>query len=388
MDWGTHKFLVSLGPEITIKSKNTKDYFLDVLWIHLGSRLSKAGFTYQVHPFAGRYLVEVPEKAFHILTTQFGISKVARFVPIKDLTDFSWLNFIVPKKTFTYVVYVDRVEAPWSKSELLNYKREVLAQLESLAQRNLDFWDNHPCQHFEIRLEARKEGIIAIYDKTDAPSGYPVGVGGHVLHLFSGGPDSVLAALFMARRGQKVTLLFLDDGVEGRFNLVEEAACKVAYFMPDMCVELIAVNYGPTLERLKESAAKRALCLLCKSCMYFVASKLADEIGAHAISTGEILGEQASQTVYSLNFIHRFSEKLLLRPLIGMCKEEVFEYLSKFRISESFAMPRCPYSPKRPLTGPKTGFLKKFHPGKFFSGIEYKNYKIFANCFGEDKNGS
>ncbi len=375
---GDSRFLVSLGSEISVKSKGTKRFFIEALWKHLGSRLEICGYTFKVSPFGGRFLVETSENALHILKSQFGLSKVLRFLLLRDTGDLSFVGNLVPERPFTYVVYVDAVVPPWSKDEVMSFKKGILRRLKELSEMALERWDNYPCERLELRIEAVNDGILVIYEQLEAPSGYPVGVGGRVLHLFSGGPDSVLSAILVARRGQSVTLLFFDDGVEGRYQKVFSAAQRVAYFMPGMEVELLVVPYRDILNEIARKVPSRAMCLFCKSTMLFIASEIAEKLRAVAISTGDILGEQASQTVFSMDFISRFSNKLLLRPLSGMCKEEIFELLRTFGVKEAFSMPSCNWAPKRPFSKPEETLLSRFDVRNFVDRYTVDSVRVRA----------
>ena len=196
--------------------------------------------------------------------------------------------------------------------------------------------------------------------------GFPVGVGGKVVVLFSGGPDSVLASLLVARRGNDVVLLFLDDGVEGRWERAKEAAKRVAYFLPEAKVCLYRAGFSDGLRMLQDSVRKRFMCFFCRATMLRVAEVVAKREGCLAVATGEIMGEQASQTYAALGLLSRVVEIPLYRPLICFNKEEVFEWLDRFGAKDdrNFSMPACPFVPKRVATRPEVSLSRLVRTAK------------------------
>ena len=74
----------------------------------------------------------------------------------------------------------------------------------------------------------------------------------------------------------------------------------------------------------------RQTCLLCRMQMFIKAEMYAQQVGADIIVTGEILGEQASQTLDNLPIVISKIEILVFRPLIGYNKEEVVQLSKKW----------------------------------------------------------
>ncbi len=339
--------MVSLSSDIILKSLGTRNHLESLLWEHFSSRASSIGISYSKNTVGGRYLIEGEGPLLDLLQSQFGFSKIYRCLWING-EDVDWVSKIAPKGPFTFVVYA-------KSTSLVPLKRWILEKLKELAFERLSLWDNRPCGRIEIRLEEVEGKVLVLWDARSGLGGLPLGSGGDVVHLFSGGPDSVLAALMMVRRGQNVHLLFMDDGEVERFDRVRYAAEKVAYFMRDMKVRLVRVPFKDTLELISSEAPSRHTCLFCKAFMLLVASKLADEIDAVGISSGDMLGEQASQTPYNLLYINSVATLPVYRPLAGFNKEEVFDFLKRFGVEDerNFNMPSCPFVPKRPVAKPR-----------------------------------
>ncbi len=310
--------ILSPGAEITLKSPGTRRAFLEALERHLKSRLEVVS-SVPVIRMGVRFLLPWRDEVIPVLRTQFGLSVLYRYTRVDG-------------------------DAPEG-----------------------------------AEVEMTEWGVLALHHKERLPGGYPVGVGGSVLQLFSGGPDSVLASLLMARRGQRVSLLFMDTGA-GR-DFVLDSARDVAFFMPGMEVELFIVHFVPVLEKLKGAVPSRMFCLFCKGAMLHLASRIAKEHGFQAVSTGEILGEQASQTLPAVTFIERASEVSVLRPLVAFNKEEVFENLRRFHLKGDYSMPSCPHRPKRVATVPRVGldrFLRTVRAAVKSSGVRVERIRVRA----------
>jgi thiamine biosynthesis protein ThiI len=90
--------------------------------------------------------------------------------------------------------------------------------------------------------------------------------------------------------------------------------------------------------------------------MYRVAEKIAQREGAQAILTGEIIGEHASQTLTNLRVINTaVTQVVILRPLIGMNKQEVEELARKIGTFDVSTKPAscCTGPPPKPRTKAK-----------------------------------
>ena len=329
-----NRYIVSFSQEISVKSKGTKEHFMSKVKEVLVNRAKKAGAFINIKPLGFRLVVDCDELGFKVLTTQFGLSRLASFLRVR-LDDLGKR----PDSTNT--------SAPSLKVKKWFDKRRD----EKLFEHVKAFCNGSGV--FEV--EFYEDEIFILSNPIRLLGGFPVGVGGRVLQLFSGGPDSVLATLLLARRGQEVVLLYMDTGCGG-WNALVDAAKSTAFFMPDLSIRLLRVDYRPFLDEICSSVSSRHICLYCKAVMLKIAEKLASRYKADAVSTGEIIGEQASQTLPILSFLSHVSEKWVVRPLAAFNKEEVFERLKAFGFKSSFSMPECPYYPKRPITFPLVSY--------------------------------
>ncbi len=356
-------WLVSVSGEIGTKQTGTQKMLRQVFGEHLSSRIKSAGEEASIREIRGRYLVQGEGDLESLLLSQFGIGKVARLyahLPL-DIARWPWEE-LLPKRVFTYVVY-------WAKGCPLDFiqlvkplKAALLSYLETQARERLKSWDNHPPERLEFYLAPglEKGSFWVLVNPVPGPGGFPVDQGQPgVLVLFSGGPDSLLAAYLLGRRGQNVALLFLDDGAPGRWQAVSQAAKHLAYFFPAQTLTLWRMPYQKALETIFAKAPKRSRCLWCKQTMLLLAAAWARKNGFHAVATGEILGEQASQTLPALK-AYDPDGVLLLRPVLAFTKEEVLARLKALGLKNvaQQKLPPCGYAPKHPRTQPKEPLLQ------------------------------
>ena len=178
------------------------------------------------------------------------------------------------------------------------------------------------------------------------------------ISLLSGGLDSPIAAYVMIKRGfTPVFLTFLtsDDYEDSLKKKVIKIVNNLTTFTDDK-LKIYFINHDNNLEGFKQTCDRKLTCVLCKRLMIRIAKQLGKLEGTNIIVTGDILGEQASQTLdnlYSYNNI--IQDFILLRPLIGCDKQEVININKQIGLyntsSESSA--GCQFNPQYPETHAK-----------------------------------
>lgn len=137
---------------------------------------------------------------------------------------------------------------------------------------------------------------------------------------------------------------------------IENIANKLVHsFQSQQSFDLYIVPHGEDLgEIINNSEDEKITCVLCKRLMLKKAEYFANQIGATLIATGDILGEQASQTIDNLKLVENaLSNTRLIRPNIGLNKEEVISISRKigtYQHSELAAKFTCTAVPIKPVT--------------------------------------
>ena len=148
--------------------------------------------------------------------------------------------------------------------------------------------------------------------------------------LISGGIDSPVAVSMMASK-YNIILVHLDNKpyapkiVKKKVKMLADQLRKTT----KQKMPLYMVPHGPNLKRFLLAPDRKMLCVMCRRMMYRIANEIAEKEKAKAIITGEALAQVASQTLSNLNVENYVSKLPVLRPLIGLDKEEIIEIAKK-----------------------------------------------------------
>lgn len=148
-----------------------------------------------------------------------------------------------------------------------------------------------------------------------------------VLVLFSGGIDSPVAAWFLLRMGFKVHMVLFNLGGDRHVY----GALRVAKVLTDKWIfgynpKLYVIDLRCLIMKLALNLREDHMVIAMRRIMMKVSSRLAKRIDAKALVTGESLGQVASQTLHNLSVINKASEIPVIRPLIGLDKEDIIRY--------------------------------------------------------------
>ncbi len=180
--------------------------------------------------------------------------------------------------------------------------------------------------------------------------------------LLSSGIDSPVAIYLMLRKGFEVTPIHFRQSRTKESKVLE--LCEILGRYGELDEPVIVDAYeeqGAVFSKLSEIRKAKWTCLFCKYTMLRKACRLAHEIGAKAIITGDSLGQVASQTLDNLMVISTASDLPILRPLIGLDKEEIIKIakeIGTFEISIRSEEP-CPFVPKYPVIRGSLGEFKR-----------------------------
>jgi len=175
-----------------------------------------------------------------------------------------------------------------------------------------------------VHVEVLRDHAFYYFDKQRGPGGLPIGVGGRVACLMSGGIDSPVAAWRMMRRGCRVQLIHFHG-----YPFVSSASLEKARELTSVLTRyqhhtrLYHVAFGEIQRRIVVSAPAPLRTVIYRRLMLRIAERLANWEGGRVLVTGESLGQVASQTLENVTVIGRAASMPVLRPLIAMDKEEV-----------------------------------------------------------------
>jgi thiamine biosynthesis protein ThiI len=192
----------------------------------------------------------------------------------------------------------------------------------------------------------------------DGPGGMPVGTGGKIALLLSGGIDSPVAGYMLARRGVELEAVYFDSPP----HTSERAKRKVT----DLCgalsrycggIRLHVVHFTDVQEAIYTQCHPEFMTIIMRRFMMRIAERIARAGGAGALATGENLGQVASQTLQSIAATNAVCGMPVFRPLIAWDKAEI---VKKAREIGTYEISILPYEdcctvfvPRHPVTRPK-----------------------------------
>ena len=214
-----------------------------------------------------------------------------------------------------------------------------------------------------VTVEVRDFGAYIRCGALRGQGGMPVGTSGLATVLISGGIDSPVAAYMMAKRGLKLNAVHFESPpyTSERARLKVEKLLKLVSRYAGS-IEMHTVPLTKIQETIRDDCPEELFTILLRRVMMKISSRIADSTGSGALITGESLGQVASQTMYALGCTDAAATKLVLRPLIGMDKQEIINISRRINTFETSIEPYedcCTvFTPKHPRTKPVLKFVE------------------------------
>jgi tRNA uracil 4-sulfurtransferase len=175
-----------------------------------------------------------------------------------------------------------------------------------------------------VHIEMLPEGAFYFFGKEPGAGGMPSGSGGRVACLLSGGIDSPVAAYRLMRRGCSVLLIhFHSYPILSRAS--QEKVREIASLLTkhQLRSRLMLVPFGELQQQVVLAVPPEMRVVVYRRLMLRIAERLARKGHARALVTGEVIGQVASQTLENLTAIAQATSLEILRPLVGMDKDEI-----------------------------------------------------------------
>lgn len=122
-------------------------------------------------------------------------------------------------------------------------------------------------------------------------------------------------------------------------------------------IKLHVVNFTHVQEEIRDKCPEEYFTIIMRRYMMKIAERLARKTAAVALITGESVAQVASQTLYALGCTDVACELPVLRPVIGMDKNEIIAISRKIGTFETSILPYedcCTvFTPRHPRTKPK-----------------------------------
>ena len=175
-----------------------------------------------------------------------------------------------------------------------------------------------------IYLDIQTRGILLYFDETRAHGGLPVGSSGRVAVMLSGGIDSPVAAWHMMKRGCPATYVHFHSYPLVDRSSIEKAGELVQHLARfQRQSELILAPLAEIQRRIIVETPPAYRVLLYRRFMLRITERLAKQSRVKALVTGESCGQVSSQTIENIAVVDDVANMPVLRPLIGLNKEEI-----------------------------------------------------------------
>ena len=220
-----------------------------------------------------------------------------------------------------------------------------------------------------LSIEVRNEATYIFTKTVLGAGGYPLGVGGKTMHMLSGGIDSPVAAYLMMRRGVSIECIHFASPPYTQMGVIyklEDLLKVLNHYQPR--IRLHIVPFTKIQEAIYDNAPESYCITLMRRMMFRLADALAKRRNCPIISSGESIGQVASQTIHSMHVINAVTNTPVIRPLATTDKVEIIKISKKIGTYDISIRPYedcCTiFTPKAPKTMPHLdeveAFEKKF----------------------------
>jgi len=215
-----------------------------------------------------------------------------------------------------------------------------------------------------IDIHVLTDEALILHERIQGPGGMPTGSAGRAACLISGGIDSPVASYELMKRGASLDFIHFHSAPftsGASVDKVRDLVARLARYQGPST--LFVVPFGELQTELVKNAPAEPRIVLYRRFMLRVAEQLALRRKGLALVTGESLGQVSSQTLANLDSINRVAELPVLRPLIGMDKQEIItraQQIDTFEISIEPDDDCCSYlMPARPATFTRPAHMER-----------------------------
>lgn len=356
--------LVRYG-ELSLKGLN-KNYFIDTLVRNIKNALKHLKSP-KVQKIQGRLIIHIDDSELDAgvegVRHVFGIVSISPAVVIESQLEMIEAETLaqaqarVPFKTF-------RVTAKRGDKRFPIQSPELGRRLGAVILRNVpDIKVDLETPDFNLWVEVREETYI-YHEFIPCNGGLPVGTSGKTALLLSGGIDSPVAGYMMAKRGLSLIGVYF-HAFPYTSDRAKEKVIDLAKIVGRYCgrIKLYVIPFTDIQTKIVELCPDKQTTIIIRRYMMRIADRIAKIESAGSLTTGESLGQVASQTQESLMATGAVTEFPVLRPLIGMDKQEIVTIAQDIGTFETSILPYedcCTiFVPKHPETHPKLTNIEK-----------------------------
>ena len=341
--------------EIALKGRN-RPFFVDKLARNLRRATSDIGGKVQI--MAGRVGIEVPdetpwETVRERMGNVFGIANFSRTrsVPL----DMTALEEAVVASLSQQTFESFRVTARRSYKNFAMNSGAIDRALGAAVQKATGVRVSLEEPDINVFVEVLRDRILYSFERCAGAGGFPVGSSGRVMALMSGGIDSPVAVWRLMKRGCTVIPVhFHAFPLQDHTTIDKTMELARVLTQYQYKTRLLLVPFGEAQQTIVASCPQPLRVVLYRRFMVRIAEALAVRNRAKALVTGESLGQVASQTLDNIAAIDDAATLPVLRPLIGMDKDEITREARRIGTFEISTLPDqdcCQlFTPRSPAT--------------------------------------
>jgi tRNA uracil 4-sulfurtransferase len=348
------KLLVKFSSEITLKGLNRR-VFEDALIKNINRRL---GQNYKIKKDSGRlFLEDYSEETIEKVRKIFGVTSVAEAdVVEKDIEQIG--NAAVEQLKQLDNVRTFKVESKRGDKKFPLNSLEISRTIGGIILKNVP----------DIKVDVHNPDIVVNVEVRDMAyvfskeykgvAGMPYRTAGKGVLLLSGGIDSPVAGYMMAKRGLEIVSVYYHSHPytsERAKEKVVDLARKLAEYTGSM--KLYVVPFTKIQMEIMEKCREDELTIIMRRYMMKIADEIAKKEGALSVTTGESLGQVASQTMESMFVTDNIVTMPVFRPVVGMDKIDIMNMSRQIGTYDISILPYedcCTvFVPKHPKTKPR-----------------------------------
>ena len=209
-----------------------------------------------------------------------------------------------------------------------------------------------------VHVEVRDKYAFVHAAPLPGAGGVPTGTGGRGLLLLSGGIDSPAAGWMMGKRGMELGAIHFfsypytsEDAKQKVLTLAKELTAWCGR------IPVYVVPFTHIQTEMRDKCFEDYFTLVMRRMMMRISERVARDQDYQALITGESLGQVASQTTEAIATTDAVCTIPVLRPVIGMDKEEIVQIARRAGTFETSILPYedcCTvFTPRHPQTKPK-----------------------------------
>ena len=209
-----------------------------------------------------------------------------------------------------------------------------------------------------VTVEIRETAAYIHVDQLPGAGGIPVGTGGKAALLLSGGIDSPVAGYMMAKRGLEICAVHFASPPYTSDRARQKVITLAEKLLPYTGrIRLFIVPFTHIQEIIRDRCPEEFFTLVMRRVMMRIAEIIALREKCGGLITGESVGQVASQTLQAIGCTDVATTLPILRPAIGMDKEEIVTIARKIGTFDTSILPYedcCTvFTPRHPKTKPK-----------------------------------